>query len=193
MLPSRYLDINHQDHVGESPSGPVRLTRRQEDLCRRLDDLHTRSGLDAKVKAKLSDMFRGAVFVSQTNLRNNPDWIAQAANSLREIFYHFHEKNGVTKDEAFRKYGSVHGWKKGFFKKIADDVDNDLHELAHHGNGRNKNIDITNYTSSRFEKLLEDFEQVLAKLLTRSVDVHNEIDDILESGPDAIVSKDIMP
>jgi hypothetical protein len=166
--------------IGSSPIEPIQLSQEQIDLCQRLDDLQERSGVGMKVKVKFSDMFLGALFVSQPQLRKNPDWIPQAANSLREILYHFRNKEG--KEKAFRQYGSVHGDKDGFLEK-SKSVENDTHELAHHGNGREKNIDILAYTASDFEELLEEFQKVMKELLSMQIDVHNEFDAILSIDP----------
>lgn len=73
--------IKQQTPSGDTPLPPVRLTPQQEDLCRRLDELYQPYDLHVRP----SDMFRGAVFASRAECRNNSDWIAQAAHSLREI------------------------------------------------------------------------------------------------------------
>lgn len=71
--------------VGGGQLPPSSLTPKQEDLCKRMDKLHARYGL----KVKPSDMFKGAIFAARIECRSNPDWVAQAANSLREILYPF--------------------------------------------------------------------------------------------------------
>ena len=76
--------------IGQEPQPVLVLTARQEELCRRLNDLHAYHGL----RTRPSDMFQGAVFVARIEARGNPDWIAQAANSLREILYPFWSKQG---------------------------------------------------------------------------------------------------
>ena len=75
--------IKQQTPVGDTPLPPARLTSEQEDLCSRLDELYQPYDLHVRP----SEMFRGAVFASRAECRNNPDWIAQAAHSLREILY----------------------------------------------------------------------------------------------------------
>ena len=77
-----------QTSVGSTSLTPVRLTPEQEDLCKRMDELHA---LD-QLQAKPSDMFRGALSVIED--KNNPDRIAQAAHSLREILYPHNERWG---------------------------------------------------------------------------------------------------
>ena len=67
---------------------PINLSDDQEELCRRLDEWHKKSGLSPRP----SDMFRGAVFAIQDECSSNPDRIAQAAHSLREILYPYQSK-----------------------------------------------------------------------------------------------------
>lgn len=167
--------------IGQEVQSALVLTARQEELCRRLDDLHAQHGL----KARPSDMFRGAVFVARIEARGNPDWIAQAANSLREILYPFWSGQGGKlpggKAEALRKSGSVR----------ADEDANDeigriygsLNELAHHGNGAGRSINFDSFAPEDFERLLDDFERIMLDRLMHQLDVHREIDAILTGGP----------
>lgn len=158
--------------VGRMDLPPPSLNSTQEELCERLDELHTLHGL---LKAKPSDMFRGAVFASQLQVRANPDWIPQTANSLREILYPFGNEGIPNKEEALRRYGSV---------RVDEEVGRvfgALTELTHHGNSRGSSVDFLTYTAATFERLLADFERVMRAALSRQLDVHAEIDDIFES------------
>jgi hypothetical protein len=157
------------------------LTARQQELCRRLDHLHAHHGL----KTKPSNMFQGAIFVARIEARGNPDWIAQAANSLREILYPFWSKQGgklPAKAEALRKSGSVRA------DEDADDeigrIYGSLNELAHHGNGAGKSVNFHNFTSDSFDRLLDNFERIMLDRLMHQIDLHREIDAILDAGPD---------
>lgn len=167
--------------IGEDLLPPVQPSDKQDELCKRLDDFHIRYGL----KAKPSDMLRGAVFVSQRKLRNNPDWIAQAANSLREILYPFYsrEVNNVptNKEEILKEYGSVR-----FSKELIDKMGRmwgTLNGLTHHGNVERNNIDFPKFTSTDFENLLGNFESIILDVLARQIDVHGEIDEVLAQEP----------
>jgi len=161
--------------LGENLFKPAPLSPDQEDLCRRMDELHTSNGL----KTKPSEMFRGAIFVARSQLRNNPDWIAQAANSLREIIYQFNGKKGApNKEKALRQYGSVLANKPGFATELGK-VFNEVTELAHHGNGKSGTIDFSNFKPSDFDQLIARFERVMTELLRRQVDIHQEIDALL--------------
>ncbi|HEY1526756.1 MAG TPA: hypothetical protein VGH51_11005 [Candidatus Angelobacter sp.] len=156
------------------------LTARQQELCRSLDHLHAHHGL----KTKPSNMFQGAIFVARIEARGNPDWIAQAANSLREILYPFWSKQGKLpggKAEALRKSGSV-----GADEDADDEIGKiygSLNELAHHGNGVGKSLDFHTFASEDFDRLLDAFERIMLDSLMHQIDVHREIDAILDAGP----------
>lgn len=158
---------------GEVTLPPVLLTPEQEELCRRLDELYGPYNLHVRP----SSMFRGAVFASRGECRSNPDWIAQAAHSLREILYPIwspeHKEISDKKKTVFEKFGSV----------SVDDILIDavgrvygrLTNLAHH--------DRTASTNSDYEQLLAEFERVMRQALTRQLDLHRELDDFLSVGP----------
>lgn len=156
-----------------SGTRPVSLTPAQEELCRRLDELYDLYGLEPRPSA----MFRGALFAIREN-QNNPDGLAQAAHSLREILYPFWSKRITTvpyKKDAFERFGSV----------FADDIEENigsiygtLSDLAHHGIKRN--LDFSNYKISDFESLRNEFETSMRWALTRQIDVHNQIDKLFE-------------
>jgi hypothetical protein len=157
------------------------LTARQQELCGRLDHLHAHHGL----KTRPSNMFQGAIFAARIEARGNPDWIAQAANSLREILYPFWSKQGGKlpggKADAFKKSGSVRA-----DEDAADEIGRiygSLNELAHHGNGAGKSVDFHSFTSDDFDRLLDDFERIMLDRLMHQIDVHHEIDAILDAGP----------
>jgi hypothetical protein len=175
------MDNQLPQSVGESLVSPVVLSPEQEDLCQRLDDFHARNGL----KTKPSNMFRGAVFVSQTFLRNNQDWIAQAANSLRDILYPFNGNNTPNKEEALRQYGSAKAEQPGFANEVGR-VLGSLTELAHHGNGRGSSVDFSTFSPTDFENLISEFERVMGDVLLRQIDVHHEVDSILALSPEDI-------
>ncbi len=159
--------------VGDNSSAPSPLTPKQEELCKRLDGLHAQYGL----KAKPSEMFRGAIFASRVEFRTNPDWIAQAGNSLRGILYPFSNDGVPNKEKALQEYGSVR-----IDAKYSDELGKILGEvslLAHHGNARGKIIDFISYTPEDFEKLLSRFERIMFEVLDRQVDIHHEVDEIL--------------
>lgn len=171
--------IRHQTPLGDTPLPPVPLRPEQEALCRRLDELY----LPYKLHVRPSDMFRGAVFASRAECRNNPDWIAQAAHSLREILdpiLRSRPGSGtgsayIPDDmrEAFERYGSA-----SVDSGLMDDVERvykHLEDVAHHNR--------VSTTISDSEQILADFERSMGQALTRQLDLHSEIDVFLRGGP----------
>ena len=163
-----------QTSVGSTSLTPVRLTPEQEDLCKRMDELHA---LD-QLQAKPSDMFRGALSVIED--KNNPDRIAQAAHSLREILYPI-MSGGVreslgARERPFERYGSV------FLNVGLGRIYGRLTDLAHHGVTSAK-LDFLNFSASDFENLMKDFETTMQRALIRPLDVHRTIDQFLSGDP----------
>ena len=170
--------------AGESPLPPVQLTLVQEELCRRLDDLYAPYDLHVRP----SDVFRGAIFASRAECRNNPDWIAQAAHSLREILDPIlRSRRGPgtgtvyipdDKSTVFERYGSA-TVDSGLMEKVGR-VYNRLSDAAHHNR--------TSSTVSDFEQLIDDFEESMGQALTRQTDLHNAFDRILGDDPSQVIS-----
>lgn len=167
-----------QLHTPRSETPRVRLTSRQQDLCKRMDELHELHGL-YQLQAKPSDMFTGAV--SALQYESNPDRIAQAAHSLREIFYPLFRPDSKAardnrhdkKEQVFQEYGSAL-----VDKTLADKIGRvygHLTNLAHHYS--------TSSAKTDFEKLLADFEVSMGQALTRQLDLHREIDQLLREDP----------
>ena len=160
--------------IGNASSTPVRLTPEQEELCRRMDELHA---LD-QLQAKPSDMFRGALSVIEDE--NNPDRIAQAAHSLREILYPVLSgrvrRSIGAREQAFESFGSI------FLDVGLGRINGLLTDLAHHG-VTSERLDFLNYTTSDFDTLLSDFETTMQRALLRPIDVHRSIDQFLSGEP----------
>ncbi len=160
--------------VGEQLLPPPPLLSEDETLCARLDDLYLFSGH----KVKPSDMLRGAIYASRKECRSNPDWMSQAANSLREILYPFWR--GKRKSEVFKNYGSVR-----IGSELTDEINKLfglLNNLAHHGSIAPK-FDFTTFTVLDFERLIADFTRIMRDALARQIDIHQEIDSVLVAGP----------
>ena len=160
--------------AGNTPLPPVRLTPEQEDLCKRMDELHA---LD-QLQAKPSDMFRGALSVIED--KNNTDRIAQAAHSLREILYPIMSgpvrKSLGARERPFERYGAV------FLNVDLGMIYGRLTDLAHHGVTSAK-LDFLNFSVSDFDNLMKDFETAMQRALIRPLDVHRTIDQFLSGGP----------
>ena len=171
------------DSVSQEPLAQGRsltLSIEQEELCKRLDELYGFYNLSIKP----SDMFRGALFAVHAEYQNNPDWVSQAANSLREILYPFYSREVTSvqdkKARALKKYGSVFADVE--LMQELGRVYGQLNDLAHHG-ATATNLDFSSFQKIDFEMLLADFELVMRKVLTKQLDLHKEIDEILSNAP----------
>ncbi len=157
--------------IGTTPIPPPALSPEQQDLCRRLDELYDQYGLEMNP----GDMFRGAMFAVKPDCRSNPDRIAQAAHSLREIIYPFWSPQVQSvsdkKGKALKKYGSVF-----VDEEAVGRVYNQLNNLAHHRSN-----------STHFEQVIAEFVRVMQQALTRQIDVHKAIDQILSDDPTQII------
>ena len=170
--------------IGTTLLPPPSLSPEQQDLCNRLDKLYDQYGL----KTKPSKMFQGAIFAIRPECRSNPDRIAQAAHSLRDILYRFWSKRDTTvpdkKEKALKRYGSVHT-DEAFMKEVKR-VYLDLSNLAHH-RGTSTNPDFSSFTISDFERLLAEFQRVMGDVLKRQTDIHKEIDQIFRAEPTQVI------
>ncbi len=136
-----------------------------------------------------SDMFRGAVYATRPECRTNPDWIAQAANSLREVLYPFYgpHAEGVptNKQEILEKFGSVTVDEKAI--QEMGRVYGRVEGLAHHGNVKKNRVDYLNFKPEDFDVLLSEYEEVMMGVLTRHVDLHATVDTVVDAGPPVAV------
>lgn len=149
---------------------PSALSPKHEELCRRLDEFYSLQNFTVKP----STMFRGAIFAMKRELRNNPDWIAQASNSLRDIYYPFRNKKNSKK--AFKEFGSVRdnsNNEQELFRVYLD-----LTELTHHGNSGNR-VGFHKFTGNQFETLLNRFADLMFDVLARQIDLHTEVDNVI--------------
>jgi hypothetical protein len=167
---------------GEKSPPPVSFPE-EDELCRRLDSFYQASGVQLSIPP--SHLFKGALYAMR--YKDNPDWIAQVAHSLREILYHFKGKGGWRK--AILLYGSAYDR-----NRIGQDVGeyyNFIQVLAHHrfetaaispliGGSKMKPTVIT---TDIFENIVLRFGRVLSVVLQRQLEVHKEIDSILAQGP----------
>jgi hypothetical protein len=170
---------------------PIPLTDKQRWLCGRLDELYAaveRSG------TRPSDMFLSALYVMHPAQRGrNPDWMTQAAHSLRELLYPFYKSDApIKRRDAFVRYG-VAGDADALSKTI------NVHygfmtSVAHHEwaqalkNPVLKTLAIQENAdhTSVFESVAAAFEDVLFRALRRQLDVHVEIDRFVSEGLDDV-------
>jgi len=164
---------------------PPRLSPQQEELCVRLDDFWKAIGYSHSTKP--SDMFRGATHLIHNEQKTiNPDWMSQAAHSLREILYPFW-KGEDKKREYLKRHGST-----GDEEKLTKDISDYfgfVTSVAHHQLEQARNNPIfgsskpAEITTEIFAHSITRFESILFKALRRQIDAHKEIDDILAQEP----------
>lgn len=171
---------------GEEAPSPPQFPEEGE-LCDRLDALYRASGI--QLKSQPSSFFRGALYAMR--YKENPDWMAQVAHSLREILYQFKDNGGW--HNAILSYGSNYER-----NKIGPDVGvyyNFIQDIAHHGLevaetssliGGSKDSPI-NITSEIFESIVLRFGKVLFVVLRRQLETHKEIENVLAQGPEQIM------
>lgn len=175
-------DENLPQPTGDEISEPIYFPRKNE-VCRRLDDFYKSTRVQKK--ALPSSMFLGALYVMQKESKeNNPDWMSQAAHSLREIFY----KLGLDYTSAFKDYGSIYDEDIGIQK--FGQYKNLIVNIAHHnleeasksplvGGSKGAPLKIT---PEIFERIILQFGDIIFAALRRQVDAHREIDEILKTG-----------
>lgn len=155
---------------------------RKDEICRRLDEFYKTPGVQKDTPP--STMFLGALYgMRQEYRKNNPDWIAQVAHSLREIFYGL----GLSFTSAFKDYGSTKSESEGA-QKIGRYY-NFITDIAHHnfeeaekssliGGSKKKPVRIT---PKVFEKVVLQFGDIIFAVLRRQIDAHSEIDNIVKT------------
>ncbi|OGH88636.1 MAG: hypothetical protein A3J93_00890 [Candidatus Magasanikbacteria bacterium RIFOXYC2_FULL_42_28] len=158
-----------------------------------------------------SILYRGAIFLLNDNNRSkNPDYLSQAAHSLREILYQY--KNDII--NLPKESREMH--RKDFLKKIIaenkidsneEQIDeiattlNDLYfiftQIAHHFRDSSKHsdfikkinnlqvelYDVSKFGYTHFKKLVVILTNVWCVLLPQQISIHNIIDRILVCDP----------
>ena len=164
---------------------PFRLSDRQKELCRRLNQFFKITLNKEDVAPSL--LFHGALYTMRPmHRRQNPDWMAQAAHSLRDILYPFYKSGAIVKREgALIQYGSVGNVDQ--LDKTIGQYFGFLSDVAHHNlntaatnpiiNGSKKNPVLI--TEELFENVVAGFEGVLFEALRRQIDAHKEIDEYI--------------
>ena len=154
--------------IGINSLLPIRLSDEQEDLCKRLDEWHTADGLQIRP----SEMFRGAVFAIRDECDNNPDRIGRQVKKITN-----------KKEKAFDGYGSV-TVDQDFYLQNIEPLWKKLNDLAHHGvNPNDPNFNFLSFKLSDFKKIIVEFEKNMNVALTRQLDVHRQLDEILATAP----------
>ncbi len=158
----------------------------KKELCNRLDDFYDSSGIQPDVPP--SFLYRGAIsLMLKEGKKENPDWMAQVAHSLREILYQF--DGGNKRKVALEKFGSTYDERLRI--QVTGQYYNLITAIAHHnlknagknplvGGSKDNPVIIT---PKLFENIVFKFSEVLFAVFRRQIDAHKEIDDILKKSP----------
>lgn len=152
---------------------------------KRLDEFYLNSGISNKFLP--SKIFIGALEVQNKSCKyNNPDWMAQSAHSLREIIYPFlYKKKGSFFPDKIKEYGGLGTDESinklieeyyGFFTSIAHHLFDQASKNKLVTPSRNKPVVIT---PEIFSDIVEEFENLLFDILTRQLDIHKQIDQLI--------------
>ncbi|HOR18511.1 MAG TPA: hypothetical protein PLE10_01605 [Brevefilum sp.] len=162
-----------------------------EDICRRLDHFYLSS--DIKKKVMPSQLLRGALTLMRKDVQKiNPDWMSQAAHSIREIFYDFNRGKG--RALGFDYYGSAYDSRKAeeetgkYFGLFTDIAHHDFESASKNPLIRDKKNQEGEITPELFERLIYQFLELLTLVLKQQLDIHKEIDRLTQIGP---ISKQI--
>jgi len=181
---------NFPEPVGVEVQEPIHFPRKEE-LCRRLDEFHSSFGIGRG--SKPSEMLRGALHATRKEYRkNNPDWMSQAANSIREIFYSI----DGSLDSYFEDFGSIYpdgdfgasevGYYKNFFEQITH---HNFESAGTYSLIGGSDSDPVKVTPDKFLKAVRGIVGVLFKALRRQIDAYQEIKDISQKEPQKIDHK----
>lgn len=161
-----------------------------KDLCERVDEFYKNYPKQHR-KQKASDLINGAFYASRNECKSNPDWMSQAANSLRDVLYPlFSEqvsKNNLIK--LFKKYATNQHYRSKIqnkeFIRIFNNLDKiykQLTDLTHHGTGLKgfSEKQYINFSESDFDNILSDFISIFNKVLSlQQIYIHTIIDVIV--------------
>lgn len=195
---------NINDSKGISLEVPFALTERQKKICEYLDILNNGQRF---CNVPPSGLFKGALHaIYQDNRKLNPDWMAQASHSLRDIIYGF--PKAKTKHEAIKKIANKYQ-EEEMAKEAAAllfDLYNVLTSIAHHFRGKNsledtrKRLERNGIVFSCTGHVVEDgcFEQIIEKLeeawemsLPSQLRVFNLVDSLFKKEPSDISKEEL--
>lgn len=167
------------------PVPPVDLSPDHQSLCQVLEDLHRwgMASLDAgeRLEKTPTEMFTGAIFAAQRECENNPDWIAQAAHSLREILYPFLAKDQEHSPVPEREWKLYQDFReKSSAGKKMNKLWGRLNEFAHHRPAKRAR------TLKDFDKLLAKFQETMRHAQPVWAEMYKGLDAVVRVGPDEV-------
>ncbi len=203
-MSSKKNRINSQEIIESYKSNyqpsPIELPQEVEELGKLLDKIYKKENID---KLEPSKILLGALYtMKKENRENNPDWVSQSANSLREILYPYYSGKYKNILYLFRKYTIDKNLSKKIkskdFIKVFFRI-NHLYmifqDLTHHlVTPKVKNLEKLNKNPSPelFERWVREFVNYLFKAIKfQQLFIHNLIDTILERELKESIKKDI--
>ena len=160
--------FGNNNHYGNPVPKPVQLTEWQINLCKKLKDFYDMNSIQFSKSPE--EMFQGCLFLLEDECENNPDRIAQAAHSLREMLHSFLRQNKGENREKIRLYGAVHEVEE--IQNKAASLYDRLSKIAHHSHDTNM------VSAVDLKDVVAEFEQFVDMLKTQP-EQNKEIDKIL--------------
>jgi len=167
---------------------------KQDELCRRLDSFY--EYLNPKLDFRPSALLHGAWNTIQH--RENPDWMAQSAHSLREVIYPIWSERiklfRSKKKNTLKDFGAVLIDEEKIVKKI-NDLYSIMCDIAHHGIDPKyfkTQEEVLNITSEEFKEYVSEFEDILFSAIRRQTEIHWEIDFLLNRPPEKVDPKQVL-
>lgn len=186
------------------PLNLIELSRAQEAMCQALDTLHRWGGLAPETGGRQqrmpTDMFGGALFASRTECERNPDWIAQAAQSLREIMHPFHARTSPKDRDRAKALGVVPAEKRELYQALLEDLSIDkeadrlwrhLNSFSHH-HRREEREDLP-HTRDGFTEVRRLFETVMGQIRPGQPESHGNLGEIALDDPDRLPAENGEP
>lgn len=164
-----------------NPISPTKMNSDQQELCRVLEDLH-QWGMGPRTgecpRTTPTEMFKGALF-AQTEHNRNPDWIAQAAHSLREILYPFLTGDRLRSPVSEEKWRSFQGFLRSPAGQGVRKLWDRLNGFAHHRHGE------VAFTPGGLAELLAEFRKTMRHVQPVRTEPRG-LDALVRDGPDTI-------
>jgi len=189
---------NNEDSNIRLLLSPVEIPPKYIDFLNNLDVFFS-SYEKKSPKQKMSDIVKGAFFAMRSECRNNPDWMSQASNSLREIIYPLISTDSVhnTIRVFYRSIKEISKLSPDSFSEqvnsesfvsdfvMVDKMYQRLSDLTHHGvsvRGFESIDKFIEFTENDYNKLVDDYINLMNRIVTiQQIYVHSFIDYIIQN------------
>lgn len=192
---------------------PFPLNEKQRWLCKHLDSLNLIQNFCPY--AKPSDLLYSALHLSKTKPRTlNPDWMAHAAHSLREIMYNIgpyqktQDRDGTRRaliEKIFKVYQEEE--KISAFAYSLNSLHIIFTRIAHHAQEHKDRDDTVKklahlgilpvaqgplITDAIFEQLIALLENIWAESLPQQISIHKKVDTLLAGRPEDLDKNELI-